>query len=388
MLKTRLLFLTIALLLGGCLEVLSIPSISLNSDASMMAFLVESDEGQSMALHLLSIDSGRSIEFGNPDTMKGAFDWHPSEPRLAYIEIQEDYKSTLQIADIDGEAEEIMVLPDYAWVSQIAYSPDGNTIALSLGMLPPETDLGQLLDFTVDFNPSEVRVILVDVATGEALEIVREEPGQTASLAWNPSKNQLAYGFNGHVYVYDMSDEKTTEIRWADFLSLRSPSWLNDNTLLMLSAADLEGEGPDETEIVRYDMLTTEYEGWLVGLGSAVPTASPNGQYIAYLEGSQSPDPELSSQGYATAAVTVMLLDIEAGSIVPLYVGVALDRPVWSPDSETLYISNGNAFSMSVDNPRQIFAVDVATGAASPVYEGALATSSLLGWFPPQEEEE
>src|SRR5687768_6589002 len=130
MLKTRAFFLGIALLLGGCLEVLSIPTISLNSDASMMAFLVESDEGESTSLHILNIALATSIEFGNPDTMKGAFDWHPSEERLAYIEIQEDPKISLQIADMEGEAEILTVFPDNSWVNQLAWSPDGNTIAV------------------------------------------------------------------------------------------------------------------------------------------------------------------------------------------------------------------------------------------------------------------
>jgi Tol biopolymer transport system component len=387
--KLKAFLIGIAMLLSGCVEVLSIPTVSLSSNGDLMAFLVETEGGESMSLKVLSLGTGIVGDFGKSEAMTGAFDWHPNENSLAFVEILEGVGSiNVQISDMSGDSEKLMDLPENFWVNQMAYSPDAAWIALSVSILADGTDVSRVLDFSEDLNPEEIRVILLNTETGETQELANERVGDSPSLVWSPEGRRLVYAYDGHVYVYDTDEEEATEINWQEHLSLRSPSWLSEDSLVMLSAADPEGEGPTDTEIVRYNLANGGRESWVVTGNSAAPTASPDGRYIAYLEGRASAEPELSQQGYSTVTVTVMLLNLETGSIEPIYVGIALDRPVWSEDSQMLYISNGNAFAMAVDNPREIFAVEVATGTVTPLYQGDLATSSLLGWFPPQEENE
>jgi Tol biopolymer transport system component len=383
--KALLIGLMSTFFLAGCLEVLSIPTLSLSADGQKMAFLVQTNAGQSMSLQVLNLEDGTTEEIGNPETMKGAFDWHPSQTALAYVEITPEQSSSIQIAELSGEISELIQMPENVWVNQMAYSPDGSLLALSLSLLPQGKEPSQVLDFSTDLNPSAIRVVLINIGTGDYQEILREQVGDSPSLDWSPDGSRFAYGFDGRIYVYDLSVEEASLLNWEDNLSLRSPSWLSDTHLVLLSAPDPDGIGPSITEIVSVDLSSGTRQAWAVPGSTAVPTASPDGQYIAYLEGRASSDPDLSDQGYASATTTVMLLDVNQDSALPIYVGVSLDRPLWSKDSQTLYISNGNAFSMSVGNRRQIFAVDIASGESNALYEGAVASSSLMGWFPPQE---
>lgn len=388
-LKALVVGLVSAFFLAGCLEVLSIPTLSLSADGEKLAFLVQDNSGQSMSLQVLNLDDGALQTIGDSETMKGAFDWHPSQMSLAYVEITAEQTSNIQVRELSGEAVTISELPQGFWVNQLAYSPDGRLIALSVSVLPEGTEARQLLDSSTDLNPVAAQVLLLELATGEITEIASEEVGDSPSLDWSPDGGRFAFAFDGRVYTYElyMGLGEAALLNWEDNLSLRSPSWLTDSKLIVLSAPDPDGEGPSETEIVMVDLNSGNGQSWTVAGGTAAPTAAPDGLHIAYLEGRASSDPELSNDGYATATTTVMLLDVREAAAVPIAVGISLDRPLWSADSQTLYISNGNAFSMFGGNQRQIFAVDVESGATEPIYEGAIATSSLLGWFPPQEEE-
>lgn len=371
----------LAVFLGGCVEVLSIPSISLSGDGDQIAFLIQTDAGQSMALQTLNLDGGDVQRIGVSENMQGAFDWDPSQTSIAFVEIAPDQSSSIQVAQLPGgRIATLTSLPHNVWVNQLAYSPDGSQMALSVSALPPGTQPRDVLDSSTNLNGSEARIYLVDTPTGELHDIARDDVTDTPSLDWNPTGTHLAYAYEGNLFVYDVAEAEAEMVNWAENLSLRSPSWLNETTLIMISAP--QEEGPSQTEIVSYEVTSGRTRAWPVGPGVAAVSASPDGNFIAYIEGQPSAD---SSGGYATTTTTVVLLPIEEARGQAIYVGLSLDRPVWSPDSQTLFVSNGNAFSMFAGNRRQIFAVDIASGAATPLFEGPLATSSLLGWFPPQE---
>lgn len=381
------LLLWMAFFLAGCNEVLSIPSVRLSADGKRMAFLVQTNAGQSLSLQSLSLEDGSVERVGASNAMQGAFDWNPGQTALAFVEIAPDESSSIQLVQFsDGQSPSMLAaLPGNVWVNQIAYSPDGSQIALSVSLLPPGTKPSQVLDSSTDLNGSEAQVLLLDVASGELTKIVGDDVVDTPSLAWNADGTRLAYAYDSRVFVYNVADGQSVTVNWADDLSLHSPSWLDNTTLIMVSTPDSSQQGASQTEIVSYDVTSSRTHSWLVGAGVAVVSASPDGRYIAYIEGQPSSDPQVSSGGYATATTNVMLLPVDQTGGQAIYVGVSLDKPVWSSDSQTLYISNANAFSMFAGNRRQIFAVDIASGAVTPIFEGPLATSSLLGWSPPQQ---
>jgi hypothetical protein len=262
-------------------------------------------------------------------------------------------------------------------------------MALSLSGLPPGTVPRDLLDPSVDHNGAGMQIMLIDLASELLTEVARDdEAGDTPSLDWNTTGTRLVYAYGGSVFFYDVASGDSSGVNWMQDQSLRSPSWLNDTTLAMVSSLEDAEGNPTQPEIVTFDVTTNATQAWTVSASVSVASASPNGSMIAYLEGQSSPDPAANSAGYAGTTSNVVVLNVDQESRESVFVGESLDRPVWSPDSQTLYISNGNAFSMFAGNQRQIFALDVGNREARLLFEGPLATSSLLGWFPPDAAQE
>jgi Tol biopolymer transport system component len=358
-----------------------------SSDGGYIAFLVQTDSGQSLRLQTLNLNDGSVEQIGDPETMQGAFDWNPSRSALAYVEIAPDQSSSIQLAQLSGGGNPatLTTLAQHLWVNQLAFSPDGGTLALSVSVLPPGTQPSQVLESSTDLNGTEARVLLLDSATGEMSEIARDDVTDTPSLAWNHDGTRLAYAYVNRVFVYEFAGEQSSTVNWMEDQSLHSPSWLSNSTLVVVSTPTSSDQGSSQAEIVSYDVTSSETRAWSVEPGVAAASVSPDSRYIAYIHGQPSSDPAAQDAGYAGATTTVVLLSVDQSSGRAIYIGESLDRPVWSPDSQTLFVSNGNVFSMFAGNRRQIFALDIASGAVTPLFEGPLATSSLLGWSPPSE---
>lgn len=378
-----------SLLMVGCTEVLSIPSVNVSRDGGEIAFLLQANSGSTLILQTLNVTTGDVRRIGASENMQGAFDWSPARDTLVFVEVAPNEETTLVTAPADGSALPLAVtpLPDGVWVNQVSVSPDGQTAALSISGLPFGNVPSDVLDSSIDLTGNTVQVVLVDLASGAITEVKAELAGDTPSLEWNPSGTRLAYAYDGDAYVYDVAGGASSPVNWAENQSLRSPSWLNDTTLVVVSSPDNSEEESTqtETEIVSFDVTTSATQTWVVDHSVAVVSASPDGTRIAFIEGQPSTDSAANSGGYAMATTAVMVLNIDSGEPTAVYTGQSLDRPVWSPDGGTLYISNANAFSMFAGNPRQIVALDVASGATTTLFEALLATSSLLGWFPPNQ---
>lgn len=375
-----------ALLMVGCTEVLSIPSVNVSRDGGEVAFLLQAEAGETLVLQTLNVTTGDTRRIGTPEKMQGAFDWNPSRDTLVFVEIANNETTTLVTAPADGSAVplDVLTLPDGVWVNQVSVSPDGATAALSISGLPLGNVPSDVLDSSIDLTGNTVQVVLVDLASGDITEVRADMAGDTPSLEWNPAGTRLAYAYDGDAFVYDVAGDSSMPVNWEENQSLRSPSWLNDTTLVAVSSPkDPEQESSQpETAIVSFDVTSSATQTWVVANSVGVVSASPDGTRIAFIEGVPEPAAE---GGYATAMTSVMLLNIDGGEPPAVYTGQSLDRPVWSPDGGTIYISNANAFSMFAGNQRQIVTLDVASGTTSTLFEAPLATSSLLGWFPPNQ---
>ncbi len=372
--------------LVGCTEALSIPTVSVRSDGNTLAFLTQSDTENTLSLQTLNIADGVAQPVAESANFQGAFDWNDATQTLVYAEFADSNAASIQVADLEtGEVERLLTLEPNLWVNQLSISPDGQIIALSGNYISLWATPADLLDPTVDVEALSGLIMVVNAEDGNVIHVIAERTGDTPSLAWNPSSTRLAYAFDGKTFVYDTASNSVAEVNWLEDQLLRSPSWLDDDTIVMVSAIEEENGGTTQPEIMLFDVSNSASRSWTTNNGVVMVSASPDGSQIAYVEGQSSPDPNAQDQGYASATTSVIVIDVATDERQVVFTGQSIDKPVWSPDGQTLYLTNGNVFSMFAGNARQLYAVNVATGETTLLFEGNLATSSLIPWAPPEE---
>jgi len=180
-----------------------ISSYSWSPDGQQVAFLAKSaksDEEEKLE------DNGFTQEIYEED-------WRPVE---------------IWIADFSGDSTEVKKLDVSGSASELHWSPDGKYLAVALA----PTSL-------TDDHYMKRKVHILDAKTGKVIHNL-ENPGKLGQIAWSPDGQNLAIisGLNihdpsaGRLMVASVKDAKLTNILKDYKGHVRSIAWKNDNTIV------------------------------------------------------------------------------------------------------------------------------------------------------------
>jgi dipeptidyl aminopeptidase/acylaminoacyl peptidase len=269
-------------------------------------------------LWMTSWDGKRSLRLTTSKANEGTPRWSPDGKYLSFLSSREDEREVSQLWLLDrsgGEAERVTDLP--GGVSDYAWSPDSKRLALIVS--DPDTNASAGADSA---KPKTTPPMVVD-----RFQFKEDETGYLSRQ-------------RDHLYIFDLATRKAQILTPGDYYE-QSPSWSPDGR----SIAFVSKRRPDFDRTDNWDLYVMEaaagarprqvttFEGpdmhpdW----GGRPPAWSPDGKYLAYVQGG--PLKLIYYAGQKLAVVPV------AGG-QPLVVTPSLDRnvlsPSWSADGKSI----------------------------------------------------
>jgi dipeptidyl aminopeptidase/acylaminoacyl peptidase len=297
-------------------------------------------------LWMTSWDGKRTVRLTTSKSSEGTPRWSPDGRYLAFLSDRDDPRDVQQVWLLDrtgGEAERVTNLP--GGVSEYAWSPDSRRLALIAADPDPDSPAGA--DSGKKTTP---RPIVID-----RFHFKEDETGYLDDQ-------------RDHLYLFDLTSRKAeiltpgsyTEgsISWSPdgrslaFVSRRRPDFDRTNNWDLYVVAATPGAAPRQlTTFSGPDMDP----GW----GGRPPAWSPDGKYLAYVQGGP-----LKLIYYAGQKLAVV--PVAGGS--ERVVTPALDRnvlsPTWSADGTRIL------FMLEEDRVMQLASVAAAGGSVQPLTGG------------------
>jgi dipeptidyl aminopeptidase/acylaminoacyl peptidase len=330
------------------LREVSAPEVS--PDGAWVAYTVSSadtvtDRADS-DLWMTSWDGKRTVRLTTSKSSEGTPRWSPDGRYLAFLSDRDDPRDVQQVWLLDrtgGEADRVTNLP--GGVSEYAWSPDSRRLALIAADPDPDSpaaaDSGKKTtprpividrfhfkeDETGYLDDQRDHLYLFDLTTRKA-EILTPGSYTEESIAWSPDGRSIA------------------------FVSRRRPDFDRTNNWDFYVVAATPGSAPRQlTTFSGPDMDP----GW----GGRPPAWSPDGKYLAYVQGGP-----LKLIYYAGQKLAVV--PVSGGS--ERVVTPALDRnvlsPTWSADGTRIF------FLLEEDRVMQLASVAAAGGSVQPLTRG------------------
>jgi dipeptidyl aminopeptidase/acylaminoacyl peptidase len=269
-------------------------------------------------LWMTSWDGQRSLRLTTSKANEGTPRWSPDGRYLAFLSSREDERDVAQVWLLDrsgGEAERVTDLP--GGVSAYAWSPDSKRLALIAS--DPDTAASAKPDTA---KPKAAPPIVID-----RFQFKEDETGYLGRR-------------REHLYLFDLAARKAQILTPGDYYE-QSPSWSPDGrSIAFVSKRRPEFDRTDNWDLYvveaspgsRVRQVTT-FEGpdmspdW----GGRAPTWSPDGKYLAYVQGGP-----LKLIYYAGQKLAV----VPVGGGPARIVTPSLDRnvlsPRWSADGKSL----------------------------------------------------
>jgi dipeptidyl aminopeptidase/acylaminoacyl peptidase len=279
--------------------------------------------------------------------------WSPDGRRLAFLSSRGDPRDVDQVWVLEragGEARRVSELP--GGVTDFAWAPDGRRMAL----------------IASDPDPNAV-------PEGKDSSEHRPQPVVVDRFSFKHDEVGYVGTTRDHLYLLDL-DTRTATLLTPGEYDEASPSWSPDGR----SIAFVSRRRPDFDRTDNYDIYVvqaapgaeprqlTTYQGadndpeW----GTRAPAWSPDGRYIAYVQGGK-------PERIYYAVQQLAMVPVAGGPAKVLT--AALDRnvlsPIWSPDGASLF------FLVEDDRVYHLARVPAAGGAIERVVAGKRAISDL-----------
>jgi dipeptidyl aminopeptidase/acylaminoacyl peptidase len=265
-----------------------------------------------------SWDGTRSLRLTTSKSSEHTPRWSPDGHYLAFLSDREDSREVAQVWLLDragGEATRITDLP--GGVSEFAWSPDSRRLALIASDPDPDS-----AGVSPDTTQRTHRPIVID-----RFQFKEDETGYLDST-------------RSHLYVFDIARKKAELLTPGSYNEL-APAWSPDGS----SIAFVSKRRPDFDRTNNWDLYVVEartgasprqlttFDGPDMdpGWGSRPPTWSPDGKYLAYVQGGP-----LKLIYYAGQKLAV----VPASGGPARVLTPTLDRnvlsPAWSPDGKSI----------------------------------------------------
>ncbi len=408
--------LSLAIVLSGCAELFAVQNVKVNQDGQWAAFLVSEEFASRFSLKLINTQNGDIANVGAVGSQQGAFDWNPTQPEIAYFNLDDAGVPSVQIAtlsnpEIGVEQFGANAFPGSFWVTQMEYSPDGSKLAMSALLLP----FGSIIDPNQAPTLSNVQGVLylADMTTGD-LSIVSPNGILPTTLAWSPDGTYIAYTAwaddnqdnlidftydpavgitvgrdHFRTFVYEVATDSTTPVNHPDFYHL-SPTWLDGKRLVMIANSSTATSPTPNNSLVVYDVVSQQSATLVAADGQNTiisVVASPDGAKLAYVtipQGNDLSSVSISSQLFvaqSNGANPVAIYSIDGTTGI-------LDAAAWSNTSTQIYVSTANPPSAQMTafaefdetiEPQRLMVVDVAApNTVRAIYQGTMTSSTLM----------
>lgn len=333
--------------LGDFYRVRNVGGPEISPDGRWVAYTVttidSAKDKSNTDVWMSSWDGTQTIQLTSSPDAETSPKWSPDGKFLSFLSSREGGKSA-QLWLLDrrgGEAQRISELKD--GIDEYAWAPDSKRIAI---IMRPSLD-------TTDSANAKPKPIVID------------------RYHFKDDGNGYLDSARAHLYVFDLATKKATLLTPGTFEE-SSPAWSPDGRSIAFASVRPEGMDPDRTN--NSDIFVIEARAGATprrlttfpGPDTGPIAWSPDGQTIAYLQGSE-------PRFYAYDEPQLAVVDVNGGR--PRVVTAALDRPVASPH----FSADGGSIVFVYADDRAAYVGRVATsgGAVQALLSGRRAASGL-----------
>ena len=313
---------------------------------------VEKDKNES-DLWMVSWDATQTVRLTSGPDSESAPRWSPDGRYLAFLAsrgTEDEKKKGAQIWLLDrlgGEAQKLTEIE--GGVSDYSWSPDSKRFVFTKS----------------DKDPADEPEKMEGWKRKTAPPVVLDR------YHFKQDRDGYLKRFYTHVYVFDIAGKKLEQITTGQFED-SSPVWSPDGTKIAFVSTR---QGPDPDRHQNSDIYVVDAKPGAEptqvttysGADGGRPSWSPDGQWIAYLQGDETK--------YLAYDINKLAI-IPAGGGAPRVLTAALDRPVsgqisWSPDGKTL------TFTVGDDRAEYVGRTTTAGGAVEKLTTGRHTVSNV-----------
>ena len=198
--------------------------LSVQPNSGDFTFTFSHGLGYGSELHLAQ-DQGTQLLYADPYNYISFARWSPDGSQIAFIKIPDSATpfaiGELWVMNADGSNAHKLAEADAGHGYAANWSPDGKRIAFVMRENPEDESANQSSDSLIS------NIYVLEVATGELIQITRLTDGHVETPSWSPNGNTLAFNavVDGRIEVR-IADITTGEIRSLIPESTWCPAWM------------------------------------------------------------------------------------------------------------------------------------------------------------------